>query len=67
MIGGGSGRSLGQADERHVRTRDEARALVSALVVGSVTRAFWETTARRAEAEITEDRLQDEEYGEELE
>ncbi len=66
MIGGMSGRGMGQADERHVRTRDAARALAAALPTASITRDFWEATARWAEARIEEDDLEDEEYGEEL-
>jgi len=66
MTCGMTGRGMGEADERHITTRDTAHALAAKLPAGSATRTFWTAVAAHAEREIAEDELEDEEFGEEV-
>jgi len=64
MTSGMSGRAMGAADERHVLTRDTAREAAKASLPGSAQRTFWTAVVERAEREVADDALEDEEFGE---
>jgi hypothetical protein len=66
LTGGLSGRGMGEAAERHMTTRDHAHELAARSRAGSLSRQFWTDLADRAEREIAEDSLEDEEFGEEV-
>ena len=64
VIAGSHSRTLGQEPPRDVRLRDEGRACAERFALDSQSRTFFEAVAARAEANIAQAAVEDEEYPE---
>jgi hypothetical protein len=64
VIAGSHSRTLGQAPPRDVRLRDEGRACAERFAPDSQARKFFEAVVARAEANIAQAAVEDEEYPE---
>lgn len=66
LTGGTFGRSLGGIDPRWQQTQRDANAMTAVLPQGTAPQRFYAWLAAYAERRLEADRLEDEEYGEEL-
>jgi hypothetical protein len=64
VIAGGHSRTLGQEPPRDVLLRDEGRACAEGFALDSQARKFFEAVVARAEANIAQAAVEDEEYPE---